>query len=232
MASNLVSVFPIRTSADTRAIFFGLVGTEEKPLHGPYRSNPPLSAPQHEPSSLLSSLWCRCTIPAIKIRLVGRHQKSRGSGNAALGGHFKEERERREKPKTASISEDGGQSRALLPADLGGLLDVDVFLAGVRHVDRVSASDGKSDSTLIIAARGRMPRTASAYGVIFSRQTRGTCGLMDFEQCEMWPKIKEDHAAPHGNKSDATNPAQRTLLEITRHVPLCSKLFIYSDAQP
>ena len=77
--------------------------------------------------------------------MVGRHQKSRGSGNAALGGHFKEERKRREKPKTTSISavkaarnEDEGRRRALLPADLGGPLDVDVFLAGVRHVDRVS----------------------------------------------------------------------------------------------
>ena len=130
--------------------------------------------------------------------------------------------------------------KTILPADLGGLLDVDVILAGVRHVDRVSASDGKSDSTLIIAARGRMPRTASAYGVIFSRQTRGTCGLMDFEQCEMWLKIKEDHAAPHGNKSDATNPAQRTLLDSERpkEKPKClgssrkSRKILAERAQP
>ena len=106
----------------------------------------------------------------------------------------------------AARDEDEGRNGAVLPADLGGLLDVDVILAGVRHVDRVSASDGKSDSTLIIAARGRMPRTASAYGVIFSRQTRGTCGLMDFEQCEMWPKITEDYVSTHGNKSDTKDP--------------------------
>ena len=123
--------------------------------------------------------------------------------------------ERGEKPKTASISEvkaardeDEGRNGAVLPADLGGLLDVDVSLAGVRHVDRVSASDGKSDSTLIIAARENVPNGARAYGVgvIFSRQTRGTCGLMDFEQCEMWPKITEDYVATHGNKSDTEVP--------------------------
>ena len=139
--------------------------------------------------------------------------------------------EREGKPKAASISKvkaerNEEESLAHPPISLV-VSSTSMFSSPSAAMMSSTSSDGKSDTALIIAASaaGERQNASNSAGqrthvVIFSRQTRGTCGWMNFEQRKALPRISAEEnmsdflTTPKGLRS--SRPSKKTQTKTSR----------------